>query len=290
MTGVAISAVVVLLFGLLADLAAGVVRRLTGRAESWWAPLRRVGADARLLVTDRDRLSVIEALGLGGAIAGAALAAAVAVGATPGTLVSLYLLLLLTAAGGHLAASTPLTRAGEQRAARARASALAGEPVLILALGAVFARWHTADMEAIRGANRVLGSGLTVGPDAAAVGLGVAMGALVLAGSLRLPPEPGEEAGAHGGLALAVTLARWAGAGAIVLAGAGLLWSEVAVGGAAWMFQRDALPVMGAAGAAAVVLGAAGGGLSLLSVRARIVAGALAVVIGVAGATMVVTA
>jgi hypothetical protein len=289
-TGVAVSAAVALALGLLADVVSGLVRRVAGRTESWWAPVHRVGSDTRLLLTDRDRLTVLEAVGLGAAVAGAAMAGAMAMGATPGTLVSLYLLLLLTAAGGHLAASTPLTRAGEQRAARARAAALAAEPALVLALGAAFGRWHTADLAAIRGANHVLGSGLTVGPTAAAVGLGVAAGALVLAGALRLPPEPGEEAGAHGGVSLAVAGARWAGAGAVALAGAGLLLAEASAGGAAWVLDGQALVVLGAAAAGAVVLGAVAGAVSLLGGRWRMAVGAATVAAALAGAALVLSA
>lgn len=288
MIEVVTAAAVVLLLGVLADGTAGLLRRLTGRAEGWWSPFRRLAADVRATTGDGDRASVLEAGGAGAAVAGAALAGAMAAGAAGGTLLALYLLLLLVAFGGHLASGTPLTRAGEERGARARRAALAAEPAILLALTGIFARWHTGDLEAIRGAHRVLGLGIQVGPAEAATGVGLAALALLLSAALRLPPAPGDEAGAQGGGALSVTVARWAGAGAGALVAASLILSDGPVAGAGWPVQAG--PAVGAAAAAAVVGGLFSEVLGILSARARVVAGGAVLVVAGVATTLVVVA
>lgn len=280
-----------LVLGALADVATGGVRRLFRTPGPWWRGVARAWSDARLLVRDRDRASVLEAAGAGAALVGATLAAAAAAGLLPSSAAFLYLALALAATGGHVAASTSPVEAGEGRAARARFLAILAEPAFVLALGVAFLRWRASDLEAIRGAHEVLGPGYRVGPGMAAAGLVLAALALVAAGALRQAPEPGEEAGSEGGPALLVTLCRWSLAGATALTAAALLAGRgLGPAAADWPLRAEAAPLLGLAAAGAVVAGLARAGLFALPERRRWLAAPATLVLALAALILVAAA
>lgn len=257
MGAMALSLVVATVLGLLADVATRALQKTSSGRRRWWWPVSGFADDVRLLVMRRDRIAVVEAVWGGLALVGGTLAAAGAVGAAPGSAPFLYLSLALAAVGGHAAASVSDLGVMEYRAARARLQFALAEPAFVVALAAGFVRWRAADLEAVRGAHEVLG-GLEVGPPAAAAGLLLAALVLVAAGSFRLAPERGAEAGAGGGGSLIVTLCRWSLAGATALAAAAfVVGGDEGVLTAGEMFDGALLPLFLAAIAGAVTLGAA---------------------------------
>lgn len=160
----------------------------------------------------------------------------------------------LRSAAGVGAAALTLTSSGEVVLLAALLGLAAGElmaaVVAMLATGAVALRWGTTSLEAITGAQSVLGPGVTVGPIAAVAATWCAAAALVLvrvrgwgalvfgitAGLVAVGPGPGtldlallRGGAAVFGAALAMGAQRWAppasravalglAAGAVVLA------------------------------------------------------------------------
>lgn len=290
MADTALSLVVAIVLGLLADVATAALQMTRLGSRRWWWPLSSFGTDVRLLVLRRDRLSVVEAVWGGLALVGGTLAAAGAIGAAPGNAPFLYLSLALAAVGGHAAASVSDLGVVEYRAAQARLQFAVAEPAFVLAFAAGFVRWGAADLEAVRGAHQVLG-GLEVGPPAAATGLLLAALVMLAAGSLRLAPERGAEAGAGGGGSLIVTLCRWSLAGATALAAAAFL-----VGGsdgvlpAGRAFDAALLPLFLAAIAGAATLGAARALVGTLPTPVRPLAGWAAALLGAIALELVLLA
>ncbi|MGH2740145.1 MAG: hypothetical protein ACRDH6_06660 [Actinomycetota bacterium] len=221
----AVAVPVALLLGAMADLVAGVARRLMGGRQDWLHSVSRLPSQVRRIAAEADqrdgweRPAVIELVGAGGALLGAGTAAAAALGFGPGSAGLVYLSLLLAAIGGHVAASLPATYRGEERATRARLSALLVEPAFLLALVAAFARWGAPDVEAVRGAQIVLGSGLTLGPALSIIALALSTLVLIASGSARIVPSSEGMRGRSrgGGSALLVTAARWGATGATAL-------------------------------------------------------------------------
>jgi hypothetical protein len=232
----------------------------------------------------------VSLLELGGALAcflGAGLAAAAAIGTIPDSGALVYLALLMAAAGGHVAASDPTTQLRAERVAAGRTAWALAEPAFLLGLGAAFFRWRAPDLEAVRGAQEILGLGLSVGPPLAAAGLVVAAVAVVVSGAARAvpPQEAARGSGRRAGGAVLIGLSRWAAAGATALVIAGLVAGRDLLP----LTPEDALPAAGAAAAVAVALGIADGLLGLFP-RGRRLAGPAAAVLAVAAAVLMVLA
>jgi hypothetical protein len=280
---IAAALLVALFLGLVADLATALVLRVIWHGGSLWWPLAAFGADVRLLVMNRDRVSVGEAFGAGLGLLGGTLAAAAAVGAAPGSAPFVYLALALGAVGGHAAASLSDIGPAELRAKRARFQFMMMEPAFALALAVGFIRWRAVDLEAVRGAHDILGSGIEVGPPLASAGLILAAVVGVAAGALRLAPERADEAGTGGGSSLLVTLCRWSLCGATVLVAAAFLAGGERTLGAAWPPDPAILPVLLTAVGGALFLGGVRAALDALPWSIRVLAGwAAALLAGVA--------
>jgi hypothetical protein len=270
---VAVALIVALFLGLVADLATAVVVRAIWHGGSLWWPLSAFGADARLLVMNRDRISVVEAFGAGLGLLGGTLAAAAAVGAAPGSAPFVYLALALGAVGGHAAASLSDIGPAELRAKRARFQFTMVEPAFALALAGGFIRWRAVDLEAVRGAHDVLGSGLVVGPPLASIGLVLAALVAVACGALRLAPERAAETGTGGGSSLLVTLCRWSLSGATVLVAAAFLAGGEKTLAAGWPPDPALLPALLTAAMGALFLGGVRAALDALPWSFRLLAG-----------------
>lgn len=270
---VAAAFVVALFLGLVADLATAVVLRAVWRVGNPWWPLAAFGADVRLLAINRDRISVVEAIGAALGLLGGTLAAAAAVGAAPGNAPFLYLALALGALGGHAAASLSDVGSAELRARRARLQFVMVEPALVLALAAGFIRWRAIDLEAVRGAHDVLGFGVAVGPPLASAGLILAALVVVSCGALRLPPERAAEPETGGGPSLLVTMCRWALTGATVLVAAAFLVGGENTLTAAWPLDTALVPVLLTAAGGALLLGGIRAVLDSLPWSMRLLAG-----------------
>lgn len=287
---VAVALIVALFLGLVADLATAVVVRAIWHAGSLWWPLAAFGADVRLLVMNRDRISVVEAFGAGLGLLGATLAAAAAVGVAPGNAPFVYLALALGALGGHAAASLSDIGPAELRARRARFQFVMVEPAFALALAAGFIRWRAVDLEAVRGAHDVLGSGMEVGPPLASTGLILAALVGVACGALRLAPERAAETGTGGGSSLLVTMCRWSLSGATVLVAAAFLAGGENTLTAAWPLDPALLPGLLIAVGGALFLGGVRAALDALPWSMRLMAGWAAVVLAAVALELVLLA
>jgi hypothetical protein len=266
---------VALVLGLVADLAGGLVSRLPGGPRPGWRPVAGTWDEARRLVRARSRRArpaVIEALGAAAAALGGGLAAAGALGLGPGSAAVVYLSLALGVAGLHLGRPS---QAGEVAAALSRRDAVLAEPAFVVALGALLLRWRAFDLDVIRATQTVVGPGISVGPTLGAVAIGVAAVVALAAGGLRLGSPPGETArragqGRGAGPRLLHALARWSVGGATALVVAAL------VSGHRLDASAATLPFVGAAVAAAVVIGGASALLNRLRPGGRAVAAAIA--------------
>jgi hypothetical protein len=275
-----------LLLGLVAEFAGMLVLRLTGRAGPWFRPARDFWRDVRRLVRRRDRASALELVGTATALTGAGLAAAAAMGMLPGSAALVYPALVLAVMGGHVTAFLAPGLPGWERAGRARRDALLAEPAFVIALGAGLLRWDGFDLDAIRGAQQVLGPGIAVGPPMVAAGLITAALVALVAGGSRLPPLR-EGRGRPAGSALAAALCRWAAAGATAMVVAVLV-----VGGTSLSLGSvDPVAVTWwgiAAVVAALILGATRAAVSLLPPRVSRTAVAVgAIALAAAAATLV---
>lgn len=278
---------VALVLGALADLAAGIVRRVFRGERGWWRGVTGRWVDLRrLLRSGRARPSAVEAAGAAAALAGAGFAAGAALGVLPGSMALAYPALALSVIGAHLA--TPIRRGGEGLAARARLHAALAEPAFAVALAAMALRWRALDLEAIRGTQTVLGPGLALGPAMAAVGLGVGAAVALAMGGLRVPPEPpavrrGGQA-RRAGASLLAAMARWAAAGATSVLVA------VFVAGHRLDPSPGIVSFAAAAAVAAALLGTAGAAIRMMAPRRVPILVAIALVLAAAGVALVVTA
>jgi hypothetical protein len=284
---------VALVLGVLSSVISGFVRRLARRERSWWPDLRGVGGSVRrLLRGGKERVTVLEAGGALACFLAAGLAAAAALGAVPGSGVLLYLALLTAAAGGHVAASDASTQLREESVARARLAWAAAEPGFLLALGAALLRWRAGDLDAVRGAQEVLGSGPIVGPPLAAVGLMAGVALLLVTGGLRLvpPAEAVRGRGRRAGGAFLIALCRWslAGATALVAAVLSVGGALLTADGALAPVEELTLPGLAALGGA-VLIGLMDG-LAATLPRRRVLLGLGAAVLAAAAAAVVVLA
>jgi hypothetical protein len=270
-----------LVFGALADLAAGLASRLTGGPRRWWRPVTGVWGEARLARarTRRARPAVIESIGAAAAALGGGLAAAAALGLVPGSAALVYLALALGVAGMCLAEPVR-PPAGEAAAASARRDALLAEPAFVVAFGALLLRWRAFDLDAIRATQTVLGPGIAVGPTAAGAAVAAAAVAALVATALRLggvPPDAvrreGQARGA--GPRLLRTVARWSVAGATAIVVAAL------VAGHRLDASARTAPFVAAAVVASVVIGVFSALVRRLRFGGRLaVAGAALIVAG----------
>lgn len=262
---VALGIPLALLLGLAADVAASLLRRVRRFQPVFdlWDELRR----ARSVP---EAATLLEILGGGGALLGAGLMTAGAIGAIPSDLATLVLSLLLAVAGAHLAAIEPPTGPA---AARARARMV--ESALVVAgaaagLTAVFLRWRATDLASVFGVGDVLGFPLAVGPPMAAAGHVVALLAVAAAAGLLVPLATEPSRGRFrrpAAAALLVRLSRWAVAGALVTVLAAFSAGfDPAGGGAAGAYARW----IGAAVVGAALVGAVWGGLDRLGPRRRL--------------------
>ena len=261
---------IALLLGILAELVSGLLRWPLGGERAWWRGVTGIWPDLRRLLAGRseDRASVVEAGAAIAAMLGAGAAAAGGLGIAPGDLPLLYLFLALGAAAGF--AVSPVGR---------RAERVLAELAFAVALGTLFLRYGTFDLDAIRGTQTVLGVGVLLGPTLAAVGMVLAVLVLAFSGAARLATRPAE-AGA-GGAALA-SLCRWSLSGATSLVAAvPLAGGELADG---------LVPLALGALAVAALLGVADALVSRLSGSWRWVAAAAQPVVAAGAATMAVVA
>jgi hypothetical protein len=278
----AVALPVALLLGMLVELVAGLVSRPLGGDRAWWRGVSGVVPDMLRLVRDRsgrERVSVVEAGGAAASFLGAGIAAAGALGLGPGGLILLYLALAVASAGAMVVG---WERVGRQR----RLATALAEPAFAIGLGALFLRYGALDLDAVRGTQQVLGTGLLLGPGLAVVGLVAAAKAVAWSAALRVSALPevkkGEMPGA--GPAVLLRLCRWSLAGATSILAGVLL-----AGGGLEPFTADGLLPLGAGAAGfAVALGVAGGILRRLPDRWVLAVPALALGVGAAGAALVV--
>lgn len=280
---------IALVFGVLAELVSGLVARALGGERAWWRRVSIVWPDLLRLWRDRrgrERVAVLEAGGAAAALLGAGLAAAGALGLAPGDLPMIYLSLAVASAGAMVAGSAA-TEAS--LGPRWRFRAALAEPAFAVGLGAMFLRYGTLDLEAVRGTQSVLGTGILLAPGLAAAGLIAAALAFSASGALRLslPAEPGKPGAAPGaGQSLLLRLSRWSLAGATSLV-AGVL---LAGGGLEPPSLEAIVPVAAGAFGVAAVIGAADALLARVPERWRPATPGVALLLAGAGAAMVVLA
>ena len=276
----AVSLAVALVAGIVSELVGGLVARLVWRERRWAVGVTGVWGGSRALLSGgAGRVAVVEAGGAVAALTGSGLAAAAALDLIPGSFALVYLALVLAAAGGSVVGAVPAP--GEEPAPRGRRAGLA-EPAFAVALIAMFVRFGTGDLDAVRGTQLVLGPGATLGELAPAAGLVLAAAAAAVAGAFRLPAleRPGTE---PAGTGLLVRLCRWAIAGSTALVIAVFLAAPDMAAG-----MRGLGPFAGAVVTVAVVLGAVEGATRRLGDRHRHTA--FAVTASVAGAIIAAAA
>ena len=157
------------------------------------------------------------------------------------------------------------------------------ELAFALGLGTLFLRYGALDLDAVRGTQQILGTGLLLEPTMAVIGLAAAAKAVAWSAALRVPSldHKGDGDGAAGPAVL-LRLCRWSTAGATSLLAGVLL-----AGGALEPFT-GVLPLAPAAAGFAVAIGIAQGVVRRVPDRWRFVAPALALALAAAGAAMVV--
>jgi hypothetical protein len=276
---------VALTLGALAELAAGLVRRIALGERGWWRGVTGRWTDLRrLLRSGRARPAAVEAAGAAAALAGAGFAAGAALGVLPGSMALAYPALALAAIGAHL--SVPIRRGGEGPAARARLHAALAEPAFAVALAAMALRWRALDFEAVRGTQTVLGPGIVLGPVLAAVGLALAAVLVLVMGAIRVPPQPLRRGGQarRAGASLLAALARWAAAGATSVVVAAL------VAGHRLDPSPGVIRFAVAAAVASVLLGGGGAAARMLAPRRVAILVVTALVLAAVAVALVVTA
>ena len=273
---------VALVLGAVADLSAGILRRVVLGKRGWWRGVTDRWIDLRrLLRSGRTRPAAVEAVGAAAALGGAGFAAGAALGVIPGSFALAYPALGLAVIGSHLA--TPMRRGAEGPAAAARLQAVLAEPAFAVAVAAMALRWRALDLEAIRGTQTGLGPGISLGPALAAAGLIVGAVVALSIGSLRVPPEPSAVA-RRAGASLLAALARWAAAGATAVLVA------VLVAGHRLDPSAEVVGFAGAALVAAILLGAGGAVTRRFTPRRIRALVGVAVVVAAGAVALVVTA
>jgi hypothetical protein len=280
---------IALVFGILADLVSGLVSRPSERP--WWRRVTGVGPDVLLLVRDRkgrERVSVVEAGGAAAAMLGSGTAAAGALGVGPDDMVLLYLALAVASVGA-LVVGLGGRGSREAGARNHRLLAAAAEPAFAVGMGVMFLRYGALDVEAVRGTQQVLGTGVLLLPGLATAGLTAAALAFAAAGALRLQPSivrPAASPVEGAGPSVLARLCRWSLAGATALI-AGVL---LAGGGLEPLALEGILPAALGALGVAVAIGVADAFLARLTGAWRLTATGIALVVAVAAAAMVVLA
>jgi hypothetical protein len=241
---------VIALLGLPLAVAAGVLADVAARNR----PLSHVQAFRR--TRPRRPAGVLQAAGALLAAGGAALVGAAVLGAIPGSLATVLPALVATSAGARLALSDPTTRTLAARSAGDRLHTLPFEAVFVVAVVAAFARWRAPGLEAVRGAQAVLGPGLLVGPVLHGAALALAAIAIAVAGGGRVQRA---EAGPPGrGLrpegALLAAVARWSALGAGALVAAAVVAGPQVGSAGQWSAPARALPAWVAAVLASAAL------------------------------------
>ena len=272
-----------LILGMLVELVSGLVSRPLGGGRAWWRGVSGIGSEMRRLVRDRtggERVTVVEAGGAAASMLGAGTAAAGALGLGPDGLILLYLALALASAGALVAG---WEYGGNDHR---RLLAVLAEPAFAIGLAVMFVRFGALDLDAVRGTQQILGTGLVLGPVPTAVGLVAGAKALAWASALRLNAEPrrqdDEVPGA--GAALLIRLCHWSVAGATSLVAGVLL-----AGGTLQPLSADGLlRLVAGAGGFAIALGMAGAVLRLLPEGWLPAVVVLALVLAAAGAAAVV--
>lgn len=278
----AIALPVALLLGVVVELVSGLVSWPLGGGSRWWRGVSGIGSDLARLVRDRSggqRVSVVEAGGAAASMLGAGLAAAGALGLGPDGLVLIYLALAVATAGALLV--------GWDRATKPTRLVVAlAEPALAVGLGVMFLRYGALDLDAVRGTQQILGTGLILGPVVTALGLVAAAKAVAWSTALALPRRPatGEGEAPEAGPSVLVRLCRWSLAGATSLVAGVLL-----AGGAIEPFTVERfLPMAAGAAGFAVALGVADAVLRWIPARWLMAVPALLLVLAGAGAALVV--
>jgi hypothetical protein len=280
---------IALAFGILVELVSGLVSRPLSKERGWWRRVTGLGPDLLRLVRDRkgrERVSVVEAGGATAAMLGAGTAAAGALGVGPDDMPLLYLGLAVASAGALVVG---LEGQGWRGARMHRLLAAAAEPAFAVGLGVMFLRYGALDLEAVRGTQQVLGTGLLLLPGLAAAGLAAAAAAFAASGALRLlPPSAGPSTSGVGGAgpALLARLCRWSVAGATALV-AGVL---LAGGGLEPLTLEAILPAALGTLGMAVAIGVSDALLTRLSGSWRLAASGTALLMAAAGAALVVLA
>jgi hypothetical protein len=285
---------IALVAGLLFELASGVVTRLLAGERPWWRRIADAWRDLMALPGDRsgrERVAIVEAGGAAAALLGAGMVAAGALGVGPGDLVLLYLALAVASAGAMVAGSAVGTASAQALAGRRRILVALAEPAFAVGLAAMFLRYGAYDLEAVRGTQEVLGTGLLLAPGPAVAGLVAAALAFVASGTLRLPPSPetltvGRARGPGAGTSLLLRLCRWSLAGATSLL-AGVL---LAGGGLEPLSLTRALPVAAGAAGVAFVMGVLDSLLDRLNETWRLAAPGVGLLVAAAAVAMVVLA
>jgi hypothetical protein len=264
--------------GMFAELVSGLVTWALGGEKRWWRGISGMVSDAGRLTRDRSgdqRASVVEAGGALAALLGSGIAAAGALGLGPDGLVLLYLALVLGFAGA--------TAVGWGRDEEpARAAVTLADLALPAGLGTMFLRYGALELDAVRGTQEILGTGLVLGPVATAVGLVAAAKAFAWGVGLNL-----SRPGAHGerpaaGAEILLRLCRWS------LMGATSLVAGVLLAGGGLDPIADAMPLAAAALVFAGTLGIVDGIVGRLAHRWRPAIAGFAVALGAGAAGLVV--
>jgi hypothetical protein len=266
-----------LLLGMLAELVSGLVGWALGGEKRWWRGVSGIGSDATRLLRDREgdqRVTAVEAGGAAAALVGAGLASAGVLGVGPDGLVLLYLSLALASVGTAVVGWA-------QVQLRSRVAQALAEVALGVGLGTMFLRYGAIELDAVRGTQGILGTGLILGPVVTAVGLIAAAKAFAWAVALNLPRLGWDQPGGAG-LAILLRLCRWA------LVGAASLLAGVLLAGGGLDPIADVVPLAAAGLGFAVGIGVAAAVVSRLGRRWELAIGGLALVIAAAAAAMVV--
>lgn len=274
----AIALPLALILGMFAELISGLMTWALGGEKRWWRGVSGIGSDAARLARERaaQRASVVEAGGALAALLGAGIVAAGALGVGPDGFVLLYLGLALALAG-----TTAVSWGRDEGPVRV-ALALA-DVALAVGLGTMFLRYGALELDAVRGTQEILGTGLVLGPVPTAVGLIAAAKVFAWGVAFNLPRPAGDAAGAAGaGAGILPRLCRWS------VVGATSLLAGVLLAGGRLDPISDVAPLAAAGPAFAAALGIVDGILARLAQRWWPALAGFVVVLGAGAAALVV--